>query len=342
MTDLCRSLPVALAALLSLSVACSESADRADDAGGPAVDSSAPPPIPPTPPTPPGPPPPTPPTPPPPAPPPPPPSVDAGPPPVDAGPPLTCPPQRAQFTCLESFAVRPGRAFDLPVSFDVCHCCSEAQCAVAIDPGSRQIHLTTALCPDPCDCDGCSGSPTAACSVPPLDRGIWQVLVQGEHAFELPVDDEAGLVAPPAACVAYPGVDTCGDADPRSATSHPIAEVCLETGRRFGSPWLDTAIRVVEDCRGCGDIEGACTVTLDPRFTDDLPPGGELRLSSTRYWTNCDVDCPGVCIAHERRCPVPALEPGHYYRVWVDGEPLISFTAGESEDVCVRRTDSGG
>lgn len=267
------------------------------------------------------------------------PPIDASaPPPTDAGTgldggALTCPARRADLTCLEAFVVEPGVPFELPVSFDACACCAEAQCRVesaGIELGEPTLRLRTGLCPDPCLCAACN-QPQATCEVPPLDAGVWNVVVNDAPAFRLPVSDGV-FERPPPTCVAYAEEDVCRRGDgPVDGTGWRPREVCA--ARRGGAPER-TVLELTSDCWGCGDLDAPCIVSLEPRLTDDLPPGGELRVSPRLHPTACDVDCPAICEPHTTECQVPPLEPGHFYRVWVDGEVFVSFTAGEDARTC--------
>jgi len=250
--------------------------------------------------------------------------------PVDAGR-IDCPLERADFTCLSSFLVAPGRAFDLPIAFDGCFCCGEAQCAVSVDAASQRLELTTARCPDPCDCDSCEPGPSTACRVPALDRGLWTVSVNEGEAFELLVEFDSGLVPPPPACVSYAAVDACGE-DPSTALPTMPDRLCVRDGF---APGDDLTVELHQSCGSCGDLDGVCAVVLEPRLTDDLPPGGEIRLTDTQFFTRCDVDCPDMCIERTRRCAVPDVSPGEFYRVWLGDREVYSFTAGESPAGCV-------
>lgn len=257
---------------------------------------------------------------------------DAGPSPIpelDAGP-LVCPAVRADATCLESFLVAPGRPFSLPYSFDTCGCCVETECAVSVDRATQTLSLVTTLCPDPCDCSACV-TPTGACEVPALERGAWRVVVNGAPAFELPVFEDGGLVPPPPACATYAEIDTCGAPFSEPLPGTPWSETPCIAPRAFGT--LD-AIDVHHDCWGCGDLQGPCIATLTERFTDDLPPGGDLHIAPTRYPTACDVDCPDVCTEATRTCIVPALRRGDFYRVFVGDRSVRSFVAGEPGRFC--------
>lgn len=257
---------------------------------------------------------------------------DASAPALDASlPPPMCPAQRADFTCLESFQVTPGRPFSLPFAFDGCACCAQTECRVAVDRAGRTLAIDTTLCPDPCDCDACN-VPTGACEVPALDEGEWTVVANGAPAFVLPIHPDSGFAPPPPACARYAEVDDtrCGPTDP--VPGRVLAgDLCIETSPR---PNRLDVIRVHSFCWPCGDLRGACVARLEPRYTDDLPPGGELRLEPTTYSTACDVDCPAVCVEYDEECIVPPLTDGDTYRVWLGDRVLATFVAGEPTSSC--------
>lgn len=262
--------------------------------------------------------------------PPPPPPRDAG---RDAG--LRCPLARASATCLESFLVSPGLPFELPVAFDTCGCCIDTECRVEVATvlGAPTLRLETTMCPDPCDCDACV-MPEARCAVPALSEGLWNVVVNGAPAFALPVFADSGVVPPPPACASYADPDRCALSEgPLDPSGWRPRRVCVHERGWEGGP-TSTAITVTNDCWGCGDLHGPCVASLQPRFTDDLPPGGEIFLAPTAFPSACDVDCPAICVESERRCLVPRLTPGDYYRVWADGEPMLTFIAGEPGPRC--------
>ncbi|MBW2461589.1 MAG: hypothetical protein JRH11_08070 [Deltaproteobacteria bacterium] len=262
---------------------------------------------------------------------------DAAPPPSDASPPpLECPLARAAATCLESFLVEPGVPFALPVTFDACTCCADTQCAAETDAASQTLYLTTALCPDPCDCDSCN-TPQGRCDVPPLAEGTWNVVVNDAPAFQLPVYPDSGLVAPPPGCATYAEPDACAFSERIDPTGWRPTQVCAEQHPWLGTP-SEVTLTLASDCWTCGQLLGPCQVTLEERHTFDLPPGGELRVSPQYHWTACDVDCPAVCIEAEQRCVAPPLNPGEFYRVWADGEVMLSFVAGEADGICSVRT----
>lgn len=256
--------------------------------------------------------------------------VDAGSPTGDAG--LTCPAVRADYTCLESFLIEPEVPFALPLSFDVCGCCAQAACNVEVAQGARTLRVETTLCPDPCDCGVCV-TPEVECAVPGLEAGEWNVVVNGAPAFILPVFPDSGFAPPPPACVAYAEADACRlSAAPVEAIAWRPDEVCMREVPWEGG-WL-RSLTASSECWACGALDGPCQVSLETRFTTDLPLGGEIRLATTHHSTECDVDCPAVCTPHEQRCIVPPLTDGHYYRVWLDGAPILSFVAGEAGRIC--------
>jgi hypothetical protein len=252
--------------------------------------------------------------------------TDGGGGPIDSG--LYCPLARADYLCLGSFLVQPGRAFQLPLSFATCGCCINSECAVSVDSGARTLELTTTLCPDPCDCSMCV-TPTVSCEVPALDEGDWRVNVNGAAALTLPVYYDTGVVPPPPACVHFAEPSACaGDATVPgilSATNFACAYA--------GAPAPDAyVIEVTDPCGGCAQ-ESTCTVRLEPRYTDDLPPGGELYVNPNRYSESC-VDCLPVCARVSRTCQVPPLVSGDTYRVHVEGVPPFTFVAGSAERIC--------
>ncbi len=248
---------------------------------------------------------------------------DAG---SDAG--LSCPAVRADYVCLESFLVQPGRAFSLPLSFATCGCCVHSECAVGVDASTHTLSLTTALCADTCACDACN-TPTVSCEVPPLAEGDWTVNVNGGDAFALPVRYDSGLVPPPPACVDFAQPSLCPGDRALPGLSSPVALACATQDGLGRDAYV---LEVTDPCGGCSS-DSACTVQLDPRYTDDLPPGGELTVMANRYFPGC-VDCTPGCVPVTRVCPVPPLVPGDVYRVHVEGVPPFIFTAGTDARVC--------
>jgi hypothetical protein len=263
--------------------------------------------------------------------------IDAGPgfdagPIVDAGP-LMCPLVRADVACMEGVAAAPGVPFILPLAFDACGCCVESECRVEVRGDT--VHLTTTLCPDPCDCDGCV-LPEVDCAIPALREGVYEVVVNGAPAFSFPVAADSGIVPSPPICDRFAQEDECRLSDrlPDVSGWRPDS-VCVETRAASTRSGNDpVVVQVGSDCWGCGDLMGPCVVTVEPRFTDDLPPGGEIRVRPSTFPTECDVDCPAVCIAAQLDCFVPPLTDGDFYRVWLDGEAMLSFVAGDVGGVC--------
>jgi hypothetical protein len=216
-----------------------------------------------------------------------------------------------------------GIPFDLPFQFDGCACCAATSCDVAVDASSRTLRVGTHLCPDSCDCDACN-TPRGTCSVPalPLDSvGQWTVEVNGTAAFVIGVADAFDpTVGPPPGCATYAEPDSCGRTP--DFTMGPIRGSVEH--RRLAD--RDVLV-LTHDCWPCGDIDSECEAIVAPRLTDDLPPGGEITLDARHYSTACDVLCTDDCVAHERECALPPLVPGDVYRVRVDGEVVLTFTA---------------
>ena len=260
--------------------------------------------------------------------------VDGGPLPVDAGSPdagFLCEPVRADFSCLPGDTFPAGEAFDLPYAFDGCGCCTESECAVDVDPAARTLRLTTTLCPDPCDCAVCA-TPTGSCRVPALEPGTWTLEANGEPAMRLEARaPEPGFVPPPPTCVDYAQVDECRG-DPLDSTPMNVDQVCV--GPRFDR----TVLELLNRCGSC-ERESSCAVALEPRLTDDLPPGGDLRVDPRVFFPGCELACPPVCMERTRECTTPELTPGDVYRVFVGDELALTFTAGEGGRVC--STDDG-
>jgi len=261
-------------------------------------------------------------------------AVDAGgrptpmPPPVP--PPTMCPPARAHWACLDEAFIAPVRtAFELPVQIDACTCCADTECVVEADDASRTLRITTTMCPDPCDCDTCV-LPTLRCEVPPLRRGDWTVVANGAEAFTLPVSNEEPARSPPA-CATFAQEDSCALDERISLVPAPPNQVCVN-----GHRWLDQAeIVLLRSCPDCALLDGPCQVSLRPRLTDDLPPGGDLYVeSATSHYTACDVDCPAICTERAQRCITPPLNDGDFYRIFYEGTPTGSFTAGSDAASC--------
>jgi hypothetical protein len=97
-------------------------------------------------------------------------------------------------------------------------------------------------------------------------------------------------------------------------------------------------LELTDACGGCS-VDGTCTVRLEPRLTDDLPPGGELFVESRQYSESC-TDCVPVCATVRRLCEVPPLVVGDFYRVNVLGAPALTFVAGDGTTVWCNGTRS--
>ncbi|MBX3275671.1 MAG: hypothetical protein KF729_35755 [Sandaracinaceae bacterium] len=242
----------------------------------------------------------------------------------------SCPLARPDALC-HTAVVPAGTPLALPVLFEGCACCPATECAVEVDERARILTLATSLCPDPCDCDRCA-VPIARCEVPPLRAGDWQVSIRDSGpAFTLSVRDTVpGDIE--SVCTTFAAPHEC--APPRRLALHPARPDAICVGAH---PWLEQhRVRLELDCPDCRDLNGPCVVAYRERFTDDLPPGGELRVApASAHRTECGPDCPPACFPRAQACLTPPLVPGHFYRVWYEDRPVLSFTAGDAE-TCAR------
>jgi hypothetical protein len=83
----------------------------------------------------------------------------------------------------------------------------------------------------------------------------------------------------------------------------------------------------------CSSVRGSCDAALEERDTDDLPPGGDITISPRLYETSCLVT-DDECREGATFCDVPELEAGRYYRVLLEDEVVLDFTAGEESWTC--------
>lgn len=250
------------------------------------------------------------------------PPTDAESPPIDAA--LMCPLARADFTCFSSEDVVPGRPFTLPLSFDTLVCCGDAACAVAVDAATRTLHLTSALCPDTCECRP-TRTPVAECAIPALAEGVWLVEVNGAAAFQLPVGTYVTD-----RCIEFAEVDSCtSPATIVAASMQSVSSACVHTSVDGDRNWID----VTDDCGTC-DREGPCIINV---FSTPDGAVGNIDMHAYRFRSACAPDCPAVCIPHTRRCELPPLHVGGYYEGPLPG---LAFVVGTDTELCV--SASGG
>ena len=242
---------------------------------------------------------------------------------------------RATSACLRpdgSGVVPPGVAYELPIRLEGCFCTHQLRCEASIrDPFS--LELTTTVCDEGADCDGCVDGIETTCALPPLVEGTWLVTVNGQRAFDLPVE------------VPTPGflpVDRCWD------FASPVGDglVCPWPGEPFSPageenvacipsaarPTDRVEVRIADPCATCFLEWGACRVEIT---------GSEIRVSPTERACDCPTcgACPEVCMLAEHSCHLPPLEVGEY-QVYVDGArgPSTLRIADEPpppEELCV-------
>lgn len=239
--------------------------------------------------------------------------------------PAECPLFRATSACVPGAVVPAGEAFEMPVTLTECGCAEDAACRVRVTAG--RIELTTTMCDSDIDCDGCS-TISATCAVPAVTPGSYDVVVNGDDAFRVEArPSEGGFLPLSNQCVGFAEPDACSASQPLDdQRPDAFTELCYESG--FGGDAL--FVRAINNCGTC-DTAGTCEVQVDQRLTDDLPPGGEIHITSNRYFSACAGDCIDVCMRSERRCRVPGLNPGDFYRVHVDGRVVDSFEYNPGE-----------
>ncbi len=259
---------------------------------------------------------------------------DASGPVADAGAPSLCAPVDGVSTCRDPWVAPAGEPFTLPVTLDACGCCPDTQCDVQLGDveGRPALRVSTRICPDPCDCDGCFPA-QAQCEVPSLGPGTYEVVVNGSPSFALEAQVSApGLVPPPPGCATFAEPDRCQISETLDDHALQPSRVCVAAAPPVAGG--GTSLRVEADCTACGELLGPCYAHIEPRLTDDLPPGGEIFLTTRAHWTDCDVDCGPRCRVATLDCALPPLVDGDVYRVFHDGVAVGTFTAGDGRAPC--------
>jgi hypothetical protein len=262
------------------------------------------------------------------------PSVDAGLPGSDE-----CPLVRAISACPDPGVALAGQRFELPLRMLDCGCCERTECRVEVAniDGAPTLSIETRMCGGgDCACFACERI-DAACSIPALEEGDWNVVINDVPAFTLPV-----RAAPPwpesAWCVQHADPAECTTAPyPLSSVTTPWRPdtVCIEN-MGLG----DRQVRAVTECSSC-TAQGPFSVRVEPRLTDDLPSGGEIYLEPTHIALGeCALDCPSICIPLERTARLPPLEPGGFYRVWLPDRSVgLQFFESDPFPACSGREE---
>jgi len=241
----------------------------------------------------------------------------------DAGSADLCPPRRADMLCVDNPLLPPRMANELPLRFTGCFCDERTTCRLRVD--GERIQVETGMCESLADCDACIPEIEVSCELPPLSRGVYQLDVNGSPAADLVVDFDSGLVPPPPVCVMLQEGCPFGSAEV-SEREDRFDSACVDA--RLERGWIELR----DSCAECPAGEGICSVTYEERFTDDLPPGGEIRVEA--MVDICPVGaCDPSCEESVRRCAIPErLMDGGFYRVWLPGDdgPAFTFVGGES------------
>ncbi|HJK89874.1 MAG TPA: hypothetical protein RMH85_18975 [Polyangiaceae bacterium LLY-WYZ-15_(1-7)] len=245
--------------------------------------------------------------------------VDSGP---DAG--RDCSPRAATLACYSYVPEGSANRIDVRIGGEgECYCGESVGCVATLS-GERQLSLETSLCTDGFLCDACFPFVTGTCELPPVEEGVYDVLVNGDPGFRLAVgpDDvfpEWGLT-----CHRMAERTECGVTWP--PRDYAISEACHPD---VAPPERPVAIRLTDECGGCGSLSGPCRVDV----FDDL-----VRVFPSRVEDPCAGDCPPVCMPREEVCYTPPL-PAGTWRVQVDGleAPETTIVVGSvaaPETVC--------
>jgi len=236
----------------------------------------------------------------------------------DAAFPASCAPRALDVACTDTGTMRipVGRPYELPVRFGdgrTCFCGEELECAASVS--GRELSLDTRMCAELL-CDGCFPYVEGRCSLPPMDAGVYRVLVNGTASFELEVSDATPAIGPVDLCV-RPPLDTLGCGFELAPVAQPADELCHAPVARTGEP---IAVDVRTFCLPCGALWGPCQV---------IRTATSVRVIPFRVTSSCDVDCGMECTDSTTVCTIPPLEPGKY-ELSVDGLDQISlFTVSD-------------
>lgn len=249
---------------------------------------------------------------------------DAGPDSPDGMFPDTCRPEQPQFYCLDRPYAPADEPFTLRLAYAGCFCEETARCEVS-GIGSGLIQLRTSLCGSPALCGECVPEVELECELPALPPADYEIRIHGESVGLLPVYPPVpGPTVEGPRCTSFAVVDGCTGGRVFESTRDRFHRMCVE--QEGDREWL----RLVDDCAECPAYHGLCDARVEPRLDRFFPPGADIHLDPRIYYGACDGACDDSCHHDERRCPLPALRPGDFYRVLVDGELVMSFTGGET------------
>ncbi len=242
---------------------------------------------------------------------------------------------RAERSCIPGTAgaLPAGSNATLELYVDGCFCDETLSCEV-VEASGGVLRLETTLCPGRADCDGCVRSVRAACSVPPLTEGTWQVIVNGQPGFDVEVrPPEPGLLSLRVCHDLAPEVDDSLSCDWPGSWSAASTEVCHLDQVTAGRP---ARIDVASTCGSCFDVAGACEVSV---------AGGEIVVRPAVRACDCFScgACADLCYRTDVACHTPPLEPGVYRVITPAGESTL-VAADYDGDVmlCVGAGGSGG
>lgn len=200
-----------------------------------------------------------------------------------------------------------------------CACPDARSCGVRV--AGTTIELDTWRCPEDGECDDCTAD--LACSIPPLEPGVYQIRVD-----DLPVATIAAVSGP---AVARP---TCWDVQEDviglRCAGPPVAlpprEICHRRLEDVGTQVEITLGQTVPACI----VPAECRATLE---------GRRIVLTATALTCAGDEGCGGPSVDRVARCITPPLRDGDY-TIHVEGSSIesalrIRDITGRGEVACV-------
>ncbi|HBQ13192.1 MAG TPA: hypothetical protein DEF51_19310 [Myxococcales bacterium] len=208
-----------------------------------------------------------------------------------------------------------------------CYCGEQVLCDAQLGAEPFVLEIESSICAEGALCEACFPYIEAECELPPMETGTWTVRANGEDLFQLSVAPAGTMPEWGLECVHRRGEDRlgCGTDWPPRRVFEPTS-ACHPEG---AYPEERVTFTVTDGCAGCGTIEGPCEVEV----FDDV-----VRLRPSRVETQCDVDCPTVCMPMDHTCVSPPLPEGTW-RVFLEDVELgtrieVASPPGTTDEVC--------
>jgi hypothetical protein len=242
----------------------------------------------------------------------------------------SCAPVRPLAICADSFAPDAEGVVHLPLRFEGCACCGSLACTATTTDEGWTYELSTGSCDEACTCDRCE-APTADCALAAAAAFRYEVLVDGAPALVSNGGDVDGHPFS-ARCATLGEPDLCAVPGEATATGIGVGGelACVHDDPAGPDDWIE-----LRTSWACDWNESVCFVGVEPRLDGELPPGSDLYVRATVGPSACRAGCTEPRTERARRCVVPALEPGAFYRVLSFDERVIAtFTAGDPAVAC--------